>query len=195
MSVLDERDVTPRRWTRAEYDRMVEVGLLGEDDRVELVDGEILEMSPQNSPHAGTIMLVQETLQAAFAPQHSVRVQLPLALDAMSEPEPDLVVVPGSGRDYLAAHPESALLIVEVASARLPYARGRKASLYARSSIRDYWIVNLRDRLLEVHRDPVPDASARLGFAYATVERLGPEAVVSPLAAPEARIPVAQLLP
>jgi Uma2 family endonuclease len=174
---------------------MIELGVIGEDDHLELVDGEILTMTPQNSLHSGTIMVLHARLQAAFGPQCSVRVQSPLALDEMSEPEPDLAVVGGSGRDYLAAHPDSALLVVEVADTTLPYDRGRKASLYARAGIAEYWIVNVADRVLEVHRDPAPDAAAPLGFAYTTVERLTPESFVSPLAAPEARISVSELLP
>jgi Uma2 family endonuclease len=174
---------------------MIDHGLLGEDEHLELVDGEILTMTPQNSLHAGTIMVLQEQLQAAFGPQQSVRVQSPLALDAMSEPEPDLAVVKGTGREYLAAHPDSALLVVEVADTTLPYDRGRKASLYARAGIAEYWIVNVADRILEVHRDPAPDAGAPLGYAYATVERLTPGKYVSPLAVPEQRIAVAELVP
>ena len=194
MSVLDERNVTHRRWTRAEYDRMVEVGLLTEDDRVELVDGEILTMSPHNSPHATTIDLANEALRAAFAKNGRVRVQLPLSLDAMSEPEPDLAVVEGGLRDYLADHPASALLVVEVADTTLRFARD-KGGLYARDGIREYWIVNLVDRCLEVHRGPVARSEARYGWGYSDVERYGPDATISPVAAPSAQVAVAQLLP
>jgi Uma2 family endonuclease len=174
---------------------MIEHGLLDEDEHLELVDGEILTMTPQNSLHAGTITVVADVLRVAFGQRRSVRIRSPLALDEMSEPEPDLAVVEGSGRDYLAAHPESALLVVEVADTTLRYARGRKASLYARAGIAEYWIVTLADRVLEVHRDPTPDAAAALGHAYGTIERLAPGSFVSPLGAPEARIPVSELLP
>jgi Uma2 family endonuclease len=174
---------------------MIELGLFGEDDHLELVDGEILTMSPQKSLHAGTITVAAEALRLAFGAGCHVRVQLPLALDEMSEPEPDLAVVEGTGRDYLAAHPETALLVVEVADTTLPYDRGRKASLYARAGLAEYWIVNVADRVLEVHRDPAPDAGAPLGFAYTILERLAPESTVSPLAVPEARIAVSELLP
>ena len=194
MSVLDERDVTHRRWTRAEYDRMVEIGLLTEDDRVELVDGAILTMSPHNGPHATAIDLGNEALRAAFAERGHVRVQLPLSLDALSEPEPDLAVVEGGFRDYLDDHPASALLVVEVADTTLRFAR-RKGGLYARAGIREYWIVNLADRCLEVHRGPVARSEARYGWAYSSVDRYGPDTTVSPLAAPSAEVGVAQLLP
>ena len=194
MSVLDERDVTPRRWTRAEYGRMVEVGLLTEDDRVELVDGEILTMSPHNGPHATAIGLAHEALRAVFAELGHVRVQLPLALDAMSEPEPDFAVVAGGLRDYLDHHPDSALLVVEVADSTLSFAR-RKGGLYARAGVPEYWIVNLVDPCLEVHRAPAARSGARYGWVYSGVERNGFDASVSPVAAPSARIAVAQLLP
>ncbi len=195
MSVLDERDVAPRRWTRAEYDRMVEVGLLGEDDRVELIDGEILTMSPQDSLHAATIMLVQDTLRRAFGTDRSVRVQLPLALDPLSEPEPDFAVVEGTWRDYVDEHPATALLVVEVALTTLAYARRRKASLYARAGIPEYWVIDLRDRCLVVHRSPVPREDARYGHDYAHVEHLSAGGTVTPLLEPAATIAVADMLP
>jgi Uma2 family endonuclease len=192
--VLDERDVTPRRWTRAEYDRMVEVGLLTDDDRVELVDGEILTVTPHNSPHATTIGLVNEALRVAFGQRGHLRLQLPLSLDAMSAPEPDLSVVEGSLRDYRAGHPETALLVVEVADTTLSFAR-RKGGLYARAGIPEYWIVNLRDRCLEVHRIPETRSDATYGAAYRVVRQLGSEATVSPLAASGAAVAVVDLLP
>jgi Uma2 family endonuclease len=187
--------VEARRWTRAEYERMIEHGVFHEDEHLELVDGEILTMSPQSSLHAGVITLAAEALRIAFGEGRHVRVQMPLSLDDLSVPEPDLAVVEGTGRAYLAAHPETAVLVVESADSTLPYDRGRKAGLYARSGIRDYWIVNVADRVLEVYRDPQPATAVPLGFAYASTERLGREAFVSPLAAPEARIAVADLLP
>lgn len=185
----------PRRWTRAEYDRMVEHGLLGRDDRVELIDGEIVTMAPQYSPHAATVMHVQKVLEAAFGPGYHARVQMPFALDPMSEPEPDLAVVSGFALDYVHGHPETAALVVEVADTTLSFARRWKSSLYARAGIAEYWIVNLADRRLEVYRDPGPDASARYGSAYRTVESLGVSDEIAPLAAPDTAIPLADLLP
>ncbi len=195
MSVLDERDVVPRRWTRAEYDRMVEVGVLGEDDRVELIDGEILTMSPQDSLHSTAVSLASEALRAAFAGAGHVRSQCPIALDEVSEPEPDLAVVSGGIRDYAQEHPTTALLIVEVALATLAYARRRKSSLYARAGIPEYWVINLRDRCLEVYRGPAPREDARYGYEYAVVEHLSAGGTVTPLLAPAASIAVADLLP
>jgi len=194
MSVLDEREATPRRWTRAEYDRMVEVGVLTEDDRVELVDGEILTMSPHGSPHATAIGLAEEALRSVFSERGHVRVQLPLALDQMSEPEPDLAVVEGGLRDYVREHPASALLVVEVDDSTLGFAR-RKGGLFARAQIDEYWILNLKDRVVEAYRQPEPRGGAPYGAAYAAVEHLGSGALVTPLRAPGAPVAVDDLLP
>jgi Uma2 family endonuclease len=173
---------------------MIDHGLLGEADRVELIDGEILTMAPQGTRHAVTIRLVQNALGTVFGHEH-VGVQLPLALDPASEPEPDLAVVPGSPRDHLDAHPDTALLVVEVADTTLAFAQRSKGSLYARAGIAEFWIVNVSDGVLEVYRQPDEDPSARYGFAYRDTQVLRAGEVVAPLAAPEAEIAVADLLP
>jgi Uma2 family endonuclease len=167
---------------------MVDAGILGPADRVELIDGEILTMSPEKSRHSAAVDLVADALRVAFAAGHSVRVQHPLALGQWSEPEPDVAVVVGTPRDYVDAHPASAVLVVEVADTSLLDDRGAKQRLYARAGIAEYWIVNLRDGELEVYRRPQGDA-------YAQTERLARESVVAPTAAPAARIAVADLLP
>jgi Uma2 family endonuclease len=195
MTVTHVSGLEPKRWTRAEYEQMIEHDLFRPEERVELVDGEILTMAPQHSPHAATVMHIHEILRETFRPGFHVRVQMPFALDPMSEPEPDLAVVEGTALDYVHGHPDAAALLVEVADTTLLFARAWKASLYARAGIPEYWIVNLGARQLEVHRDPEPAPSARYGWAYGTVRQLGAEDEVSPLAAPEARIAVADLLP
>jgi len=120
---------------------------------------------------------------------------MPVALDEESEPEPDLAVVPGAWADYRAGHPSHPALVVEVAESSLAFDRGDKASLYARGGVRDYWVVNLVDRLLEVYRDPEPDSTAPYGWRYRAIEHLGPGASVSPLALPSVRVAVNNLLP
>ena len=94
------RAPAPHRWTRQQYDQMIEAGILDENDRVELIDGEITEMSPQKGPHAMAVMLALGALQAAYKGPFMVRPQLPLALDPDSEPEPDIAVVVGKPRDF-----------------------------------------------------------------------------------------------
>ena len=98
---------------------MLEAGILTPDDRVELVDGEVLAMTPQGSAHATAVVLAYEVLRAATGTEAHLRVQLPLALGAASEPEPDLAVVAGAPRDYRDGHPQAALLVVEVADTTL----------------------------------------------------------------------------
>jgi Uma2 family endonuclease len=195
MQVLHESGVEIRRWTREEYERMIDHALLHEDERAELIDGEILTMAPQKSRHAATVAHLQEVLRVAPGSRWHIRAQMPLALDPMSEPEPDLAVVAGAALDYIDGHPEDAALLVEVAETTIRFARRWKGSLYARAGIAEYWIVNLADRVLEVYRDPAPDWSARYGWSYQTVQRLAAGDAVSPLAAPHARLPVADLLP
>jgi len=183
-----------RLWTRQEYERAGELGLFGPDECLELIEGVIVCKVTQNSPHAVGIQLTEDVLRAAL-PGHAYRVQMPLALGDMSEPEPDVAVVPGSARDYIAGHPQTAVLVVEVADTSLAVDRTTKAALYARAGIAEYWILNLPDRLLEVHRDPALMTEQPLGHQYRTVLRLSAEQSVSPLAAPEAVIRVSEVLP
>jgi Uma2 family endonuclease len=184
-----------RRWTRQEYDRMVAAGVFPPGERAELIDGEILAMTPQGSAHATAIRLTEDILRMTFGAGYDVRIQLPLALDPSSEPEPDVTVVRGSPRDYRDAHPASALLVVEVADTTLLYDREQKGSLYARAGVAEYWIVNLLDRSLEVYRDPAPLPQARYGWEYRMKERYRAGDHISPLAASQARVAVADLLP
>jgi len=187
--------VQARRWTRQEYDRMIEAGVLTPEDRVELIDGEILAMTPQGSAHATGVSLAQEALRTALGSHVYVRVQLPLAFGLDSEPEPDVAVVAGSVRDYRDAHPQSALLVVEVADATLPYDRDVKGSLYARAGVPEYWLVNLAEAVVEAHRDPMVMPQARFGWQYRTVDRFGPGDSIARLSFPHASIAVADLLP
>ncbi|MBM4440226.1 MAG: Uma2 family endonuclease [Candidatus Rokubacteria bacterium] len=132
--------------------------MLDEDAPIELLDGLLLVKEPQHSPHRTSIVLVARALERAFGDGWFVQVQSPIALDRRSEPEPDVCVVSGAPRDYVDAHPTRAALVVEVAQSGLRLARGRKAVAYARAGIADYWIVNLVDRVVEVHREPARPA-------------------------------------
>jgi len=176
------------RWTRAEYERIVEVGGFGAEARLELLDGDIVDMSPQRSAHASAADLAEAVLRACTFANAYVRTQKPLAIDDISEPEPDIAVVPGAPRDYAQAHPSTALLVIEVADSSLAYDRERKARVYARNGIADYWILNLRDGVLEIHRAPQGDA-------YRRIDTLGPGQQISPLAAPACVVGVAEILP
>jgi Uma2 family endonuclease len=192
MEVTEPR---PLRWTREDYYRLCEAEWF-QGRRVQLIGGEIIEMPAQKNWHAMAITLTEDALRAAFGPGHWVRVQMSLDLSPHSVPDPDLAVVPGTPRSYrTASNPTTALLIVEVSESTLPYDRSAKASLYAAAGLADYWIVNLVQRQLEVHRDPVADGAQPYGFRYASRSILDPADVVTPLAAPQARITVADLLP
>ena len=183
------------RWSREQYEKMIETGIFPPGTRAELIDGDIFSMTPQKAKHAAAVRAAEEALRIAFPAGYDVRVQLPLALDPSSEPEPDLSVVPGSWRDYPDSHPTSAVLIVEVADASLDYDRDRKGSLYARAGIADYWIVNLAAGHIEVYRNPAPSEEALCGRAFSTIRHYGPGEDLTPLTAPDKAIAVADLLP
>jgi Uma2 family endonuclease len=182
-----------RRWKRIEYDQLIDRGIFQPGERLELLGGQLIVREPQGGAHALGVELVAEALREAFGVAARVRVQLPIALDAESEPEPDVSVVSGPLADADPALPSGALLIVEVSDSSLALDRTEKASLYARAGIADYWILNLVERVLEVHREPIAGSTAPYGWRYRLVHRLGAGDVVSPLAAPRSRIPVTRL--
>src|SRR5207247_1680216 len=149
MSMLPIRT---RRWTRKEDDRLVELGVLHEDEPIELVDGQMVVREPKHTPHVTATAFVVEALRGAFGAGWWVRALEPVALDDDSEPEPNVTVVRGAPRDYLAEHPSRPALVVEVAQSSLAFDRRRKGGLYARAGIEDYWIVDLVGRALEFDR-------------------------------------------
>lgn len=186
--------ITTHRWRRVEYERLIECGIFQPGARIELVGGDIIVAEPQGSGHFATVRAVEEALRAAFGTGWEVRGQGPLALDEESEPEPDVAVVAGSFRDYVSGHPSRPALVVEVSESSLALDRDHKASLYARAGLSEYWIANLVARVLEVYREPERDPAAPFGWRYRSVEVLGREESVSPLALPAGRIPVSDLL-
>ena len=187
--------IPTKRWARVKYERLVDRAVFQPGDRVELVGGQLVVQEPQGSLHAVAVRLAEDLIRAAFGSGWEVRGQMPVALDDESEPEPDVAVCAGSPRDYLAGHPSRPVLLVEVAEASLAFDREHKGSLYARADVPEYWIVNLVDHVLEVHRDPAPSADAPYGWRFSTLLRLGATDTVSPLAVPLARISIADLLP
>jgi Uma2 family endonuclease len=190
---ISQTNVTPQahRWTRDEYHRMADAGVF-QNQRVELIEGEVFDMAPQNAPHFRAIDKTQEALRSVFpASSNWVRAQGPLNLSIHSEPEPDVSVSAGR-RDDHPDHPTTALLIVEVSDSTLRFDRETKSTVYARTGIREYWIVNIPERQLEVHRNPVGSGE---DARYSIREVLKPSDTVAPLAAPQAKIRVADLLP
>ncbi len=189
---FENEAVKVRRWTCDEYYKMAELGFF-DGKRVELIEGEIIEMSPMNKPHATAVRIILEVLRKTFNQGYIVDSQLPMSFSKQSEPEPDIAVVKGGIRDFMISHPKTAELIVEVSDSTLRLDRTKKAALYAQNKIQDYWILNLKDRCLEVYRQPKKDK--KLGFIY-TESRIFTETdKVSPLVAPDAKIKVTDLLP
>lgn len=181
------------RWTADQVYKLAELGFF-DDRHVELLDGVLFQMTI-NPPHAVAAQLATRLFLNRFGDAHSIRVEAPLDFGRKSLPVPDLAMVVGSDRDYAAAHPKTAQLIVEISDTTLRKDRVRKAHIYARARIADYWIVNLNDRQLEVHRNPKRDPSRKGRYHYADVTIIPSDGQASPLDAPGQAIAVADLLP
>ena len=195
MPAMTSYETRTRRFSRAEYERLIDLGMFQPGEEIELIDGQLLVAEPQGAAHYTAIVKTARALVTAFGPGWYVRTEGPIGLDDDSEPEPDVAVVPGHPDDYSLAHPSRPVLTVEVAESSLAADRQRKGSLYARAGLADYWVLNLVDRVLEVYREPAPDAAAPFGWRYSSPEMFDTSARVTPLAAPGSSIPVSLLLP
>lgn len=184
---------TPKRYSVAEFHQMWESGLF-DDCRPMLINGQVFEMATPGPAHCVATSLVDYALKSIFATGFFVRVQMPLVLGQRSDPVPDIAVVVGGPRDY-PTHPTTAELVVEVADTSLNMDTGAKAQLYAAAGIAEYWVIDLNNRLLIVHRDPRPDTTNPFGASYATVTSLSHGQSVNPLASPLASVNVADLIP
>lgn len=181
--------VTRRPITVEEYHRMGEAGILTEDDRVELVEGQLIAMTPIGSNHSGTINALNHLLVTRLGQAGIVAVQNPVRLDNLSEPQPDFAVLRPRADFYRRSTPtpDDVVLIIEVADSSLAYDRAIKRSLYARHRIPEYWIVNLAGGDVEVCRDPAGDS-------YTTQGPVGPDGTLDIAALPGVTIPAAALL-
>ena len=188
--ILEHQQAPSRhRLDVGDYYKMAEAGILIQSDRVELIDGEIFDMVPIGSAHAGkTDRLNWLFARAAADGLAHVSVQRPLRLDAYNEPEPDVMLLKPRRDHYQSRHPSAAdvLLLVEVAETSLSHDRGTKLPLYAKFGVPEVWIVDLRDAAIEVYRQPAGDA-------YASKQRLT-SGVLAPVLVPGAMIDVAALL-
>ena len=153
---------TPRLFTVSEYYAMVRAGVLHENDRVELIRGQIIPMSPTGSRHANSVRRLDRLFQRRVDPEALVSAQNPILLSRHSEPEPDLAILKPKEEIYEARHPrpDEVLLVIEIADTTLDYDQQVKALLYAKEGIQEYWIVNLEEESLEVYRQPGPDGYA-----------------------------------
>ncbi len=181
-------------WTRAEYHQMAEAGIF-QNRRVQLIEGQVVEISPMKSRHAAAIDLVVEIFRQSLGMGTYIRQQKPLILSEISEPEPDIAVVRGSIRDYTQQHPTEALLVLEVSDSTLRYDQQIKSSLYAKAGLTEYWIVNLVNDLLEVYRDPSQNSESVYGFSYSSKLVLTSQDSIVPLNFPDVVIQVRDLLP
>ena len=168
---------------------MVDAGILGEDERVELIQGVLVEMSPQHRAHARVIEWLTRHLNRSLGDEYAVLPQLPLTLGEFSEPEPDVSVVPARRASADTEHPKEAYLVVEVSRGSLKADRQVKGAMYASAGIPEYWIVNLDERVLEVYRDP-----ERTAGRYRQRLDLGPAESVEALAVAGLSVRVADLL-
>lgn len=158
--------VTPKRFTILDYHRLIELGFLTENDRVELIRGELMQMVAKGTPHTvcNTSLVYEVTM--LLQRRAIIRGQEPITLPPDSEPEPDLVIARNRGDRYLSNHPSPAdiLLLVEVSDSTLKYDQEAKLSLYAESGIADYWIFNLAANCLEVYTQPDQDLQGNFGY-------------------------------
>lgn len=190
-SIPEEERTAPAweyRWTVAEYDRLVAAGIFPPDTHAELLYGTVYEMSPQGSKHAATLSALTGKLYEAIGEGYHLRVQCPLAVEGGAEPEPDLAVVEGTYADYAEAHPSTAALAVEIAVSSLKTDREFKLPLYAVMGVLEYWVVSVGERTVEVYREP-----SATTYAYGSKQTLRSGDTLTPLVAPDASIPVADL--
>jgi Uma2 family endonuclease len=181
--VLEPSKIAPqeiRPLKRAEYERLVALGAF-EDDRVELIRGNLVTMAPNDPEHANPIEVLTALFAVGLEGRARVRVQLPIVAADESEPEPDLAIVPN--QSYSKAHPDRAHLVIEVAASSLRKDREVKAPLYAASGFTEYWLVSVPARVVEVYRDPS-------GQGYRSVTTIEQGSVLRPLDFPDLEIRV-----
>jgi len=156
-AVLSGGLVAHHRFSVAEYHRMGEAGIFKPGDRVELIEGEIIEMSPIGSSHASRVKRLNALFSRRLGKRAIIQVQDPVVLNRSSEPQPDLAVLKPRADFYAARHPQpdDTLLVVEVSDTTRDFDRKVKLPLYARTGIREVWIVDLIDETIHVHRNPV----------------------------------------
>jgi Uma2 family endonuclease len=186
--ILSRYPVPRHRLTLEDYHRLGQAGVLGEDDRVELLEGQLVDMSPIGPRHALVVDKLMQRLVRAVTEEFWVRVQNPVALDSGSEPQPDIVLTRASWRGYPESHPgpEAIILLVEVADSSRDIDLGAKRELYARAGIREFWIVDLTTDIVLVCRNP------RDG-AYDSVTRIEPSGTLDIEVLPGLTIPAAAL--
>ena len=186
-AIRDRAALPYHRWSVEEYHQMAKYGLLDETDRVELIEGEMIDMAPIGSKHAFAVDSIARVLQLAVGRAFLVRVQNPFRLGEHSEPQPDIAVV--KDRNYADAHPtaEDVLLIVEASDTTVAYDRDVKLGLYARQGIPEVWLLDVNARELTVHREPAEGQ-------YRLIRKPTAAEAVSPALVPGVVLRVAELM-
>ena len=179
-----------RLFTVSEYHSLAEAGILTEDDRVELIEGEIFQMAAIGNRHAGCVKRLNRLFSRGLGDRALLGVQDPLMVDDHSEPEPDLSVLRPRADDYSTSHPtpEDVFLVVEVADSSLGFDRLRKIPVYARNGVPEVWLVDLTNDRIEVYREPS-------GMSYRNVRRFQAGDGISPLAFPDFELKAGEILP
>ncbi|MDY7023264.1 MAG: Uma2 family endonuclease [Cyanobacteriota bacterium] len=157
---------TPKRFTISEYHQLTELGFFTEDDRVELIGGEIFKMAAKGTPHSVCETRLERELYKLIGDKATLRGQQPIILSSDSEPEPDRVIVVNREDDYLSSHPtpEDILLLIEISDSSLDYDQEFKLAVYAENKIKDYWIFNLIDDQLECYSEPYQKNDQSFGY-------------------------------
>ena len=179
-----------RKFTVAEYYRMAEVGILRHDERVELIEGEIILMPPIGPRHAGDVIRSIRLFSRLDDARFVLQIQNPLHLAEQSEPEPDVMLLRPRSDDYTASHPTPAdvLLVIEVADSSLDYDRAVKVHIYGRAGVPETLVLNLPEDCIEGFDQPGPE-----GYARHTIYRRGDQ--IRPVSLPDLELAVADLLP
>ncbi len=186
--ILSRYQVPRHRLTVRDYHRLGEAGILGEDDRIELLEGQLVEMASIGPRHALAVDALTEVLVMAAAGRAAVRVQNPIVLDDISEPQPDFTLVRRPWQGYPDAHPRppDVYLLIEVADSSLEFDLGAKLELYARAGIREFWVVDLTNNRVLVHRSPCDGG-------YESISSVDMAGTLQVAALPEVTIPVARI--
>jgi Uma2 family endonuclease len=148
--------INRKHFTIDEYHKLAETGIIKPTDRVELIEGDIITMSPIKSKHAGIVDAIAEFLIHTLYRKATIKIQNPMSIGNNSEPEPDIIIAKHKQDHYRSAHPtpEEVYLLIEVADSSLAYDQSIKAPLYAKAGIPEYWIINIIDEQIEIYREP-----------------------------------------
>ena len=187
--------IQAKRFTLAEYHKLIELGFFHEDDHIELINGEIIEMVSKGTAHETCLRKLWKELPKIVGDRATLQSQAPITLPPNSEPEPDFAIVKNRDDDYLAGHPQpvDVLLVVEVSDSSLDYDQAVKIPLYAKAGISDYWIFNLFDNYLECYSEPYQDNQSKYGYLNKRI--VLPNQVISLLSFPDLSLDLNKVFP